>query len=334
MSSGGPSADARPPLVSVTTPVFNGEKYLGECIESVLAQSYDNWEYTVVDNCSTDRSLAIACEYAAAHPRIKVIRNDQFVGAIENHNRAFRSISAEARYCKLLSADDWLYPECIAKLVDLAERHPSVGIVGSYATDGIGVRWGHLPLDREIFAGHEAARLYLLGKIDTFWVPSSVLYRASIVRASDQFFPRDSSSADLEACLRSLKDSDLGFVHQILSYQRLHDDAITSRVGEMNGELLDRAKVLVEFGPEFLAPAEQRERLDEQVSEYFEVLAGESFRIRDREFWRRHRAGLHELGYSIGDRRFAKAVAARFLDLTLNPRLTTQKVVKRVAQRH
>jgi glycosyltransferase involved in cell wall biosynthesis len=333
MIPGGPSADGRSPLVSVVTPVFNGEKYLRACIDSVLAQSYDNWEYTIVDNCSTDRSLAIANEYADAHPQIRAIGNDRFVGAIENHNRAFQSISPEAEYCKLVSADDWLYHECIAKLVDLAERNPSVGIVGSYATDGIGVRWGHLPLDREVLAGHEAARLYLLGKIDTFWIPSSVLYRASLVRATDRFFPGDSSSADLEACLRCLSVSDLGFVHQILSFQRLHDDALTSRVGEVNGELLDRAKVLVEFGPEFLAPAEQQQRLDEQLSEYYEVLAGESLKFRDREFWRHHRRGLHELGYSIGDRRFAKAIVARLLDVTLNPKLTAEKVAKRVAQR-
>jgi glycosyltransferase involved in cell wall biosynthesis len=51
--------------VSVVTPVFNGEKYLRACIESVLAQSYDNWDYTIVDNCSTDSTLAIAHEYAA-----------------------------------------------------------------------------------------------------------------------------------------------------------------------------------------------------------------------------------------------------------------------------
>ncbi len=115
------------PLVSVVTPVFNGAKYLRACIESVLAQSYDNWDYTIVDNCSTDSTLAIAHEYAETHPQINVRSNEQFVGVVENHNRAFRSISPEAKYCKLVSADDWLYPECISKLVDLAERHPSVG---------------------------------------------------------------------------------------------------------------------------------------------------------------------------------------------------------------
>ena len=64
------------PLVSVVTPVFNGGKFLGECIDSVLAQTYTNWEYVIVDNCSTDATLEIAQRYAAADPRIRVYHND------------------------------------------------------------------------------------------------------------------------------------------------------------------------------------------------------------------------------------------------------------------
>jgi len=52
-----------PPLVSIVTPVYNGEPYLAECIESVLAQTYPNWEYIIQNNCSTDRTLEIASEY-------------------------------------------------------------------------------------------------------------------------------------------------------------------------------------------------------------------------------------------------------------------------------
>ena len=60
------------PLVSVVTPVYNEEKNLAECIESVLAQTYPNWEYVIVNNCSTDRSLQIAESYAAQDKRIRV----------------------------------------------------------------------------------------------------------------------------------------------------------------------------------------------------------------------------------------------------------------------
>ena len=82
----------------------------------------------------------------------------------------------------------------------------------------------HLPLGEECSAGREAARSYLLGAIDSFWTPSTVLYRASLVRATDAFFPGSAPSADLEACLNCLKQSDLGFVHQILSFERVHDE--------------------------------------------------------------------------------------------------------------
>lgn len=326
-------SDRPAPLVSVVTPVFNGAKYLRACIESVLAQSYDNWDYTIVDNCSTDGSLAIALEYAEMHPQITVKTNERFVGVVDNHNRAFRSISPQAKYCKLVSADDWIYPECISKLVDLAERNPSVGVVGSYAVQTIGVRWGSLPLGEEVFAGREAARSYLLGAIDSFFVPSTVLYRASLVRATETFFPGSAPSADLEACLNCFKQSDFGYVHQILSFERIHDEMITAEIHEMNIVRLCRLKILLEFGPEFLNPDEQARRLDEQLCDYFGALAEGCFQFRDRDFWRLHKERLDELGYSIYDRRFARAVSAKLVDLTLNPKATTEKAVKRVKRR-
>src|ERR1700722_14853304 len=98
------------PLVSVLTPVYNGDAYLAECIESVLAQTYSNWEYVIVNNHSTDGTLAIAERYAAQDRRIRVYSNETLLDIIANHNRAFRLASAEARYCKIVSADDWIFP--------------------------------------------------------------------------------------------------------------------------------------------------------------------------------------------------------------------------------
>ena len=59
-------------LISVVTPVYNGERYLRECIESVLTQSYTNWEYIIVNNASTDHTLAIIEEYARSESRIRI----------------------------------------------------------------------------------------------------------------------------------------------------------------------------------------------------------------------------------------------------------------------
>ena len=109
------------PLVSVVTPVYNEEKNLAECIESVLAQTYPNWEYVIVNNCSTDRSLQIAQSYAAQDKRIRVCDNREFLRAISNQNHALRQISSESKYCKVVLGDDWIFPECLTKMVELAE---------------------------------------------------------------------------------------------------------------------------------------------------------------------------------------------------------------------
>src|SRR5258708_7412343 len=95
------------PRVSIVTPIYNGAEYLSECIESILAQTHQNWDYTLVDNCSTDESKTIAHRYAAKDPRIRVHENRQFLEAIQNHNEALRQISPASKYCKVVFADDW-----------------------------------------------------------------------------------------------------------------------------------------------------------------------------------------------------------------------------------
>src|SRR4051812_44675555 len=109
------------PLVSILTPVYNGEEFFVEAIESVLKQTYENFEYIIINNCSKDRTLEIATAYAAKDSRIRVHDNKTFVGVIENHNIAFGLMSPEAKYCKVVSADDFIFPECVASLVQAAE---------------------------------------------------------------------------------------------------------------------------------------------------------------------------------------------------------------------
>ena len=98
------------PLVSVVTPVYNGAEFLADCIESVLRQSYSNWEYIIVNNCSKDGTLEIARRYAQQDPRIRVHDNETFLGVIENHLLAFSLMSPAAGYCKVVSADDLMFP--------------------------------------------------------------------------------------------------------------------------------------------------------------------------------------------------------------------------------
>ena len=108
------------PLVSIVTPVYNDAHYLSECIESILAQTYPQWEYTILNNCSTDGSAEIARRYAARDARIRVYDNASCLPAVANHNAAIRRISSESKYCKIVFSDDWIFPECLDRMVSLS----------------------------------------------------------------------------------------------------------------------------------------------------------------------------------------------------------------------
>src|SRR5947207_5898758 len=211
------------PLVSVVTPVYNGAEYLVECIESVVNQTYANWEYVIVDNCSTDDTLAIARRYEAQDARVRVVAADVFVGPIENQNRAVREISPESKYTKVLHADDWLFPECLERMVELAEQNPTVGVVSAYRLEETRVTLDGLPPSLTVLPGREIARSTLLAGPYPFLFgsPSSVLIRSDFIRARDPFYNEDNPwNEDTEACLQVLETSDFGFVHQVLTFTR------------------------------------------------------------------------------------------------------------------
>ena len=134
------------PLVSVVTPVYNGSKFLRECIESVLAQRYTNWRYTIVNNCSTNDTLQIAQYYAQRDARVRVCDNSKFLPIIDNHNHAISLIESDSVYCKPLMADDWLYRECLEAMVAAALRRASIGLVCCLrSTDSHGTVFNQFP---------------------------------------------------------------------------------------------------------------------------------------------------------------------------------------------
>jgi glycosyltransferase involved in cell wall biosynthesis len=326
------------PLVSVITPVYNGEAYLAECVESVLAQTYSNWEYTIVDNCSSDGTQALAEKYARLDKRITVHRNDVFLDIIGNHNKAFRLISPDSKYCKVVSADDWLFPECLARMTALAEAHPSMGIVGSYQLSGGGNKWylrtDGLPYGCTVVSGREIGRMHLLGRLDVLGNPTSTLYRSDLVRSADSFYPNSSAEADASACFECLRDSDFGFVHQVLSYERIHPDRITTTSQTFNAYAGSKLNDLSTYGSSYLTPAEIDWRLQELLGEYYKFLAIGVVNFRNPEFWRYHKKRLQDLGYPLNRGRLAGAICMKVADLVFNPKQTIERVLRRRKPAH
>ena len=322
------------PLVSVVTPVYNGGPYLAECIESVLAQTYTNFEYIIVDNCSTDETSEIAARYAKRDQRIRVHRNDELLPIIANHNRAFRLISPESKYCKVVSGDDWLFPECIARMVLVAEANPSVGVVGSYQLSGGGDKWYvrtyGLPYSRTVVSGREIGRARLLGTLDVLGNPTSNLYRSDLIWRTDSFYPNPTPEADLSACLECLKVADFGFVHQVVSYERLHPGQITNTSKDLDAYFASKIGDLRIYGPFYLEPGEQETRIENLMDDYYDILALSAIHFRGKSYWTFHKRRLEEIGCPLNGGRLAKAISAKILDMLLNPKETSETFLKAI----
>lgn len=322
----------RVPFVSVVTPVYNGAQYLRECIESVLAQTFRNFEYIIVNNCSTDRTLRIAQEYSAKDKRIRLLCNAEFVDMIENHNIAFRQISKKSKYCKVVHADDWLYPECITKLVELAEKEPRAGIIGSYAIRENGVHRTMLYHNTNFIKGNEVCRLFLLDLIDVFGLPSTIMYRSEIVRSKINFFPLTGPNADMMACLDYLQKTDFAFIHQILSFERIHEKATSTDLRKLNSFLVDRIEFLTKYGAIFLKKHEMERRIKEVQKEYYKYLAISAVNMKGKSFWDFHIKRMEKLGSSINYPRLIGAIFMKIMDLLLNPKETTEKIINRLGR--
>jgi len=313
------SQAAPPPLVSIVTPAYNEEKYLAECIESVLSQTYSHWNYTIVNNCSKDRTLEIAREYAKRDPRIRVVDNTEFLDINANQNEAVRQVSPEAKYCKFVFGDDWLYPTCLEEMVRFAEDHPSVGLVAVYGTDGRNVLWTGLngrvnevepPWKDQRMTGRDAARVKLMGGPYVFGSMTSLLVRADLMRKRKTFFNEQHLHADLEACYDVLRESDFGFVHQILSYHRARENSTGSWANDFDSIILGDFVTLLKYGPEFMNQAEYRDRCEAVQREYYRVLAKNVLRARNQKFWDYHRATLATFGVDVNRRLLMKSVIA------------------------
>jgi glycosyltransferase involved in cell wall biosynthesis len=286
------------PLVSVITPVYNGDAYLRECIESVLHQTWENFEYIIVDNCSSDDSLAIAREYAAQDSRIRVCTPKDFVSADANANRALLLIDPRSTYVKFVHADDWLYPNCIAEMVQLADANPEVGIVSAQRLVGTRMNLTGLPPDVTVLPGRDVARSSLLGGPlpYLFGSPTSLLLRADLVRARPEFFSLDNPhQSDQEACVDLLRESDLGFVHEALTFTRRHDASESAFFMRVGAEFPCALRLVLKHGDAFLSEAERKRKLTVRLAEYARFLLKHPMRLRNREFREYHRGELRHL---------------------------------------
>jgi glycosyltransferase involved in cell wall biosynthesis len=301
-----------PPIVSIVTPVYNAEKYLDECIESVLAQTFDNWEYIIVNNCSTDNSLEIARQYAKRYEKIRVHNNEKFLDLMPNWNHAISQISPDSKYCKVVHADDWIFPKCLEKMVRLAEANPSVGIVSAYRLDENTVNLDGLPYPSTMIPGHEICRSSLMGGPYVFGSPTSILIRCDLIRKRRLFYNEDNIHADKEVCYDLLRESDFGFIHQVLTFTRRHNEAETSFCKMYDTYRAGKILLTKKYGPTFLSDEEYNCRIKKQINDYHAFLARKLFEFKTVEYFKYHKTQLEKLGIHISSAKVIFAILKEF----------------------
>ena len=317
------------PTVSVVTPFYNTERYLAACIESVLGQTYRDFEYLLVDNRSTDGSGAIAARYAAADPRVRLVRSLEHRAQIPNYNHALRQIAPGSRYCKIVQADDWIFPRCLEEMVAVAQAHPSIGMVGAYTLIERTLYLDGLPYPSTFVPGSEICRRFLLDGTFVWGSPTATLVRADLVRARAAFYDEADPVEDVSVCFDLLQHSDFGFVHQVLTFTRRENDSLMTRMKSYGSLRLAAVIALERHGSTLLAPDERRACTRRARRAYYDLLGEAFLRLRPAAFWAFHRAGMRAAGRRLSWGRVLLHAVGRATRLVLNPLDTVTRLAAR-----
>lgn len=213
------------PKVSFGLPVFNGEKYLNEALESILSQSFTDFELIICDNASTDKTEEICQEYAAKDSRIRYYRNSTNIGGSRNQSLAIEL--ARGQYFHLGAYDDLLAPNLLAKCVEVLDNNPSVVLCYSmmFEIDEHGNQLGKIePADLatsiepdrrfyNLLEGHRVDFLYGLIRTD-------ILHKTEL----EPPYPQSDSIFACELALHG----QFRKIPEYLYYRRSHGEACTS----------------------------------------------------------------------------------------------------------
>lgn len=309
------------PLVGIVTPFFADAAWLEKTIESVLGQTYGNWEYILVDNHAPELVRAVAERYARQDRRIKLVRTPARLSKIDRFNFAFEQISAACDWVKLVDEGDWLFDDSLRQMLELATEHPKVAVVSSYWLGEKHMGGVGLKPECTVISGKEACRLHLLGGAFLFGSPSTLLYRSDLLAERQPFFPSGRVHADTETVFELLTNVDFGFVHQVLSCCR--GRAEPPSPPEFQPDALDRFIIVSQYGPAYLDTEEFNQCLNGATRWYYSVLArawiSDQLGGAPPGFWEYQRAGLKTIGEEVRPQELIPAVIRRLGRSALTP---------------
>lgn len=121
---------ANPPILSVLMPVFNSEKFVADAIKSILHQTFKDFEFLILDDASTDRSLEIVKDFEEQDSRIKAFQNEKNLGVVESRNKLINF--SKGKYIAWIDSDDIALENRFEEEIKFLEKHPEIGMVGAY----------------------------------------------------------------------------------------------------------------------------------------------------------------------------------------------------------
>ncbi len=215
------------PLVSVIMPVYNAADYLVESIQSIINQTYKNWELIIVDDASTDNSWSLIKSFKSKYPtKVKVIRLKKNLnkGGDVCANLAFQK--AKGEFVARMDADDIAHPQRLAKQVKFLLANPDIFMVGSQAwvINGAGDVIGEkkLPLSSQDIYKHYAVFHPM--------IHPTIMLRKDQVKTKNLYQIKYSANNDLLTFFKLLKDKKFVNLKQKLLYYRVHgkNDSLTN----------------------------------------------------------------------------------------------------------
>lgn len=228
------------PLVSIILPVYNGEQYLKKSINSVISQTYQNWELLIMDDCSTDSSPDIAKEYCKKESRIHYFRNENNLRLPGNLNRGFSL--AKGDYLTWTSDDNMYRPTAIEKLLQALQAHP--GAQFAFASCQI-IDENDDPV--EFIMVNERSKKRIIG-VDS--VGACFLYTRTVYETVGEYDPDCVLVEDFDYWQRVFHRFEAVTIEEILYDYRYHSGALTSTMRkEEHAKTLE--KVLLKNRPGF-----------------------------------------------------------------------------------
>ncbi|MFZ4121892.1 MAG: glycosyltransferase family 2 protein [Caulobacterales bacterium] len=259
------------PLVAICTPVYNGAKYLVETMDCVQAQDYPNLIHIVLDNASTDATPEIISRYSTARVPVITARNPELVPLADNWNFCLKMVPQDAKWFRILCADDLITPDATSKMVAVGESDPEIGLVGSGHRLGNEIQDLSWPKDKTVLDGNWAASAFFRGQFGFFAIQA--IYRRDFLTDAP-VHDRRLNVHDIKAALAVMLQSKVGLAHETLGYTRIHEGTVTSDVIDKKQlHLAEWFAVLQELGPKAMPEAEFKELYRRFRRHYFRKLA-------------------------------------------------------------